>query len=99
MITTALFILSGLPLIFYPAVLMASVMSLAGNVAGDEPLMLMVVVYSFLILSLLYPLAYIGSLLGFFLSKDTGRKTLFIRIPYAHLGLCILLLVLWVLMG
>ena len=97
--TTLLFILSGLPLIVYPAVLMASVMSLAGGVSGEEQLYLVVIVYGFLIGSLLYPLVYIGTLIAYFIMKDTERKALFVKIPFIYLGLCIVLLTLWVFAG
>jgi hypothetical protein len=97
--TTLLFILSGLPLIVYPAVLMASVMSLAGGVSGEEPVYLVIIVYGFLIGSLLYPLVYIGSLIAYFIVKDIERKALFVKIPFLYLGFCIVLLILWVFAG
>jgi hypothetical protein len=97
--TAILFIVSALPLLIYPAVLMASVMSLAGNVSGEEPLYLVVIVYGFLVGSLLYPLVYIASLIAYFIVKDVKRKALFVKIPFLYIGFCIVLLILWVFAG
>ena len=97
--TAILFIVSALPLLIYPAVLMASVMSLAGGVSGEEPAYLVAIVYGFLIGSLLYPLVYIGSLIAYFIVKDIERKALFVKIPFLYLAFCIILLILWVFAG
>jgi hypothetical protein len=52
-------VLGGLPLVIYPVLLVAGIMSLAGHRTGDEPLLLMAVSYAFLIGSLSYPIVYV----------------------------------------
>lgn len=54
-----LLLLGALPLLIYPFVLLANVMSLAGHWSGNEPLGLVVTVYAFLIGSTAYPAVYI----------------------------------------
>jgi hypothetical protein len=51
-------LVGGLPLLAYPAVLLAGVMSLAGHRTGNEPSMRMAVASVCLIGSLIYPLIY-----------------------------------------
>jgi hypothetical protein len=53
-------IVGALPLLIYPIVLLAGVMSLAGESQGDEPALLMIVAKTFLWSSLAYPLVYGG---------------------------------------
>lgn len=51
-------VIGGLPLLLYPAVLMANMMSLAAPRSGNEPILLQLVAYGFLFGSLAYPLVY-----------------------------------------
>ncbi|MDY0168588.1 MAG: hypothetical protein RBS80_18715 [Thermoguttaceae bacterium] len=55
----ALLFLGALPLLIYPFVLLASVMSLAGHRSGNEPALLVLVIKSFLLGSIAYPLVYL----------------------------------------
>lgn len=52
-------IIGGLPLLAYPAVALAGIMSLAGERMGHEAALLETVRTSFLIGTLVYPLVYI----------------------------------------
>ena len=56
-------ILGALPLLIYPFVAVASLMSLAGHTTGREPVMLMAVARRFQITSLLYPVVYLCALI------------------------------------
>ena len=51
-------VLSGLPLVTYPVILLAGVMSLAGERAGGAPLLLSVVAMTCQIASIAYPAIY-----------------------------------------
>jgi hypothetical protein len=54
-ILVALQLISLAPLVIYPAVLLASIMGLAGHRTGDEPPRVLFVAYSFYILTIVYP--------------------------------------------
>jgi hypothetical protein len=58
-ITFSLLAVGALPLLAYPAVILANVMSLAGHRSGDESPVLMLVVYTFLLASTAYPVVYV----------------------------------------
>lgn len=61
---TVRLLLGALPLLVYPFVAIASVMSLAGYRTGTEPMLRMLVARAFQITSLLYPVVYLGSLIA-----------------------------------
>lgn len=90
------FFITGLPLLIYPFVFVASIMGLAGNPDGAGFLNL-IVALSFLWLSLLYPVAFIVCVIGFFKSKK--YKTHFVLSSYGYIILCVLLFFLWLAIG
>lgn len=90
------FIGSGLPLIAYPFVAMASLMSLAAEAPSSAETLLLIISSAFLWGSLLYPLIYILSVITFFIVKSEKKKKLCAFIPYAHLGLVFLLFLSWI---
>lgn len=51
-------LIGAVPLLIYPIVFLASVMSLGAHRSGDEPLLLMVVFAVFLMGALAYPIVY-----------------------------------------
>jgi hypothetical protein len=55
-------VLGGLPLLVYPFVLLADVMSLAAQRSGKDPLLLTILSRSFQLGSLIYPLVYLPCL-------------------------------------
>ncbi|CUV65739.1 membrane hypothetical protein [Sulfurovum sp. enrichment culture clone C5] len=52
----------ALPLVLYPFIAIASLMSLASPITGEEPILLVIVARAFQIASLMYPLVYFTSL-------------------------------------
>lgn len=60
---TILFVISIIPLLFYPIILLANIMSLAGYRTGNEPFLAIFLTYFFLFFSSLYPLTFLYSLL------------------------------------
>jgi amino acid permease len=57
-VTYCLFVFSGLPLVAYPAILLAGIMSLAGERSGGAPLLLSTVATACQIGSIAYPAIY-----------------------------------------
>ena len=57
-------VLGGLPLLAYPMVLLAGVMSLAAEQRGNPPVLLVIFSQMFLWCSLIHPLVYAGFLGG-----------------------------------
>ena len=79
-------ILLSLPLIAYPFVLLANVMSLAGEKTANTPFIETLTFYGFLTLTTLYPLSVIISWV--FIKRNNFAITL---IPLLHLLLCVVL--------
>ena len=91
-------VLSLAPLAVYPAVVLASVMSLAGHRTGDEPPGLLFVVNSFCILSIVYPAPAIAcSILAWrdFKKLKGTRSVILALLPVLLLCVILLLLRLW----
>ncbi|MEO3946073.1 hypothetical protein [Gorillibacterium sp. CAU 1737] len=83
---------SGLPLVIYPFILIANVMSLAAPTNGQGG-MLLFISRAFLILTTIYPISYFGCLILFYALK---KQTLLVAgIPYLHLTLIAILFFLW----
>ena len=83
-------IISFFPLVIYPFILLANLMSLFGHRSGNESLYLILTCYSFLIFSSLYPLTLIYSL------KKNYRKRITIAVlPMIHLIISVMLCVAW----
>jgi len=80
----------SLPLLAYPFVLLANVMSLAGEKVKGTPFIVTLIFYGFLFFSTLYPLSVIVS--WAFIKRNDFRITL---IPLLHLLVCGLLFYLW----
>lgn len=87
-----LLIIEGLPLIIYPFILLADIMSLAGE-GGKTNIFLTICVVLFLLLSTTYPLTYILSF-RYFLKKGTERFYIAF-IPALHLVVTTGLFYLW----
>lgn len=96
-----LLIVGALPLLVYPAVFLASIMSLAGHKTGREPALQMLVARSFQISTLLYPVVYIVALIAALLLRnraaDLAGKVA--TLPLWYLGLIVLLFIAWVRVG
>ena len=89
---------SGLPLLIYPFILLANVMSFAGHKTGNEPAILVFVSSAFLWASTLYPIPYVF----FFLraksesKKRNGKKeTVFALAPLVCLAILGMLMIAW----
>lgn len=81
-------VVGGLPLIVYPFVFLANVMSLAAEPDPSATRLLRVVSKTFLILSTAYPLVWLGALVFtiVLLSKhDVGRATWAAIVPLPYL--------------
>ncbi len=68
-----LLLLGAVPLLIYPFVLLAGVMSLAAGRTGNEPVLLMVVGYSFLLGSIAYPAVYVICTVLAFVKESKNR--------------------------
>lgn len=96
----ALLIVAGLPLLAYPGVLFANLMSLAGYRSGNESLISYVIPISYLAASTLYPGVYIisiGRYIFCLLKKNNVGARKAVYLPYKMLGLIIVLFLLWLL--
>ncbi len=90
------FIISGVPLLAYPMVLMASIMSFAGfDATQTEGGLLLIVAMSFLVLSMLYPVIYLTSLVGSIVIKSPKWKDVCVAVPYLSLVLTVVLFFVW----
>lgn len=83
------FILTGLPIIGYPVILMANLMSFAGHRTKNTPRLSIVIMKSFLWLTTLYPITYFFALYKY---KNTPSETHYIwaGIILLHLFLIVL---------
>ena len=94
----ALFLVTGLPLIIYPFVLLAGIMSLAGERSPNEPALLVFVAFSFLLSSIAYPGVYIPCLIAArTAAKRNNRKNemTMAYVPLAYLVGVTALMLLW----
>lgn len=96
--TAVLLVVGGLPLVIYPFVFFANMMSLAAETTGREPLLEKLVARAFLWSSLLYPLVYL------WFRKAAQRKLkrgddraacIQSALPLAYLALVLLFFLLW----
>lgn len=83
-------IISFIPLIIYPFVLLANIMSFSGEQSGDKSLSKLVAMYAFVILSTLYPATVIFSLVA-----NKSQKIIIALLPFLHLLIIALVLFLW----
>jgi hypothetical protein len=100
--TILLLVFAAVPLLIYPFVLLANVMSLAGTRTGSEPVGQVLVSYAFLFASTAYPLAYLLCLIFSIVAMKTGREQagLYWSLgPFVYLLGLGLLFVLWMLVG
>jgi len=92
------FVLLGLPIWIYPGILFALAMGLGSiqNIENDKYLPLLgIIITSFFVTALLYPLVYIFCLISFLIVKNEKKKLLFVKIPYFCIITCVLLFLLW----
>jgi len=89
--------LGGIPLVVYPFVALASIMSLAGQRSGTEPFWLTVAAAAAQLSSLLYPVAYLTCLVMAIgrLRKDKPALALSV-LPLIYLALVVGLFSLWI---
>lgn len=89
------FVLSGMPLVFYPVVFIASIMGLAGHRTPGPLKFIEILAYMFYIATIIYPAIYIVSCLLYF--KGNKKKSIFI--PYIYLLICSLLFIIMMEIG
>ena len=90
------FIISGLPLLAYPMVFFASFLSLAAGMESDSSWgMLEIISTTFFILSLIYPIIYVGSMVGSIVIKSSKGKDICVAIPYLSLIITVALFFVW----
>lgn len=100
--TILLLVFAAVPLLIYPFVLLANVMSLAGTRSGSEPMGQVLVSYAFLFTSTLYPLAYLICAILSVAAMKRGRERagLYWGIgPIAYLLGIVLLAGLWMMVS
>ena len=93
--STVLFSFAAIPLLIYPFVVVANLMTIAGNQNGSELITHLVVVYTFIALTFLYPVIYVVCLLTFVLTRQTNKKLLLAKIPLGYILLCLCFLGIW----
>jgi hypothetical protein len=90
--------ISGLPLLAYPFILLAGVMSLAGERTDNEPTGLVMVALAFLIGSLAYPFCYIPCLIATrnaAKNQNIGKEKRYAQLPMIYLIGLVGLMFLW----
>ena len=93
-----LLVVGALPLLVYPPVLLANLMSLGGHRTGNESPGVSLVTYSFLLGSTAYPAVYVFSLLLVIarIRENRAKAALGYSIaPMFYFGLLVLLGMLW----
>jgi hypothetical protein len=90
-------IAGAIPLVVYPFVAMASLMSLASPATGTEPAALLTVARGFQLTSLFYPLVYLSALFAAlaFKKKNESIAAKLAGVPLVFLILVISLFVAW----
>ena len=83
-------VISLIPLIIYPIILLANLMSLVGHRSRDESVILILSSYAFLIFSTLYPLTLLYSLI-----YNREKKIFIAFLPIFHLTLSVILCFVW----
>ncbi|CAM3436626.1 hypothetical protein FLLO111716_10130 [Flavobacterium longum] len=84
-------VLAGLPLLIYPFVLLANIMSLAGHRSPDTSLWMTFISSLFLILSTLYPVPYLIGLIGYWRT----RRNIYAALPCLYGVLVLAIMALW----
>jgi hypothetical protein len=90
--------LGAAPLLIYPGILIAGVMSLAAENHGKVPAVLRWIAGSFLFGSLAYPAVYLLCLLAFWVSRRRGSELWagrFTMVPLGYLALLVMILMMW----
>lgn len=93
-------LLAAAPLLIYPFILIANIMSFAGTPSSTPPPILATLTsMAFLWASTLYPLIYFPCLIAAIATARTNpsRSLQLAAAPLAYLGLCIMLFFLWML--
>ena len=88
-------LVSLLPLLVYPFVLIANIMSFAAGDVQETPLLLTIASKGFLYASTFYPISVLVALVFHFINKK-GKLSYIPLLPYAHLMIIALLMVMWV---
>ena len=91
-------IIGALPLLIYPCIAGASLMSLAGQTTGEVPVLLMAVARAFQIGSLIYPVVYLGSVVAALVTRKKNEEisAKIALVPLWFLALVCLLFVGWI---
>lgn len=83
-------VISFIPLIIYPILLLANLMSFFGHRSGNESIFLIVSSYSFLIFSSMYPFTLIYSI-----KNNKSKRIIIALLPILHVIVSILLCFVW----
>lgn len=98
-----LLIVSALPLLIYPFVLLANIMSLAAPRSSTPvPMMQWVMANAFLWSSTLYPIVYLACLIAAIVCAKQGdmpKAMVLSAASLAYVGLCIVLMIGWMMTG
>ncbi|MGG0823384.1 hypothetical protein ABE099_10925 [Paenibacillus turicensis] len=89
------FILFAIPLLIYPLVIVANIMTLAGESSGKEAPFLNIIIISFVTATSLYPLTYIFSLIFYNIKGKLHKKLWVLLSPAFHLILTMTLFLIW----
>ncbi len=92
-LNTIIIVLGGIPLLLYPFVIIADLMTIAGVWSGDESIFLIIIVYLFLFLTSSYLITYIICLL-YYLRRKNG-KLVITSLPLIQIMFVILVGFIW----
>lgn len=91
-----LLVMEGIPLLLYPLVLIADIMTFAGEGTWKENILLSVIVITFLAVSSSYPLTYVLSVIYYFKKHKRNCGNMWVPVaPLIHLGIFALLYYFW----
>jgi hypothetical protein len=79
-------ILGALPLVVYPAVVIASVMGLAGHRTGDQAFWQMALVNAFYVGSVAYPIVYVAGAIASISARKRQQPRAALALSLAPLG-------------
>jgi hypothetical protein len=95
-IDISILIIEGTPLLIYPFVLLANVMTLAGYRTGEESILFVSTIVLFMIFTTSYPLTYILCWIFYFKKSSRGyNRTRVLVIPLLHITISIMVGYFW----
>jgi hypothetical protein len=90
-LVVSLFVVQGLPLLIYPFVLLANIMSLEGNWGniGNDQIIVIIIIIITMITSTFYPLIYLLSVIYYFNKRSKVRGKVWVLFAPLFDDVCI----------